>query len=264
MGNIPETIVITVIIGLFIVILYSFVRLLMLPSEFEDDWDKYKDRTWEAARKKHEPKKRKVSQIEVDRAMSHFYRNRMLYLEFFESEFTKDKVYNISADVYIYFLYNRMRGTEYWYYRNVNSHYEDDYQWTLVNLRSWNPATTPFEKQFYRQPYGRRYSQSYGGAYSKTYTDPFDAYSRSYQQQQQAPKPKPVDLTAKYCKSLDIESTTDFTVIKAAYKVKMKKNHPDKFTNSPAHIYNKAVENTKKINEAYTYLEKQYGKQYSA
>ncbi len=71
--------------------------------------------------------------------------------------------------------------------------------------------------------------------------------------------PPPVSAEAAYYAALELPEKAPFEEIKKAYKSLMKKYHPDRFHNEPEKKkYAEAV--TQKINEAYAYFEKKYGK----
>jgi DnaJ-domain-containing protein 1 len=64
---------------------------------------------------------------------------------------------------------------------------------------------------------------------------------------------------AAYYAALELKPGTGFPEIKAAYKRLIKQYHPDRFHNDPAR-HQTALELSKRLNEAYNYFEKKFGK----
>lgn len=74
-----------------------------------------------------------------------------------------------------------------------------------------------------------------------------------------ATPPPPPGPEAAYYAALELPANASFEEIKRAYKTLMKKYHPDRFHNEPQKKqFAEAV--TQKLNEAYAYFEKKYGK----
>ncbi len=62
-----------------------------------------------------------------------------------------------------------------------------------------------------------------------------------------------------YYQALEVQPGATFEQIKAAYKLMVKKYHPDRFPNEPDK-QKTAIEIIQRINIAYSYLEKKFGK----
>jgi DnaJ-domain-containing protein 1 len=95
--------------------------------------------------------------------------------------------------------------------------------------------------------------------------DAFDTSSQNYADPQpksgpyNPPPPPTPSPEAAYYAALELPANASFEEIKRAYKMLMKKYHPDRFHNEPQKKqYAEAV--TQKLNEAYAYFEKKHGK----
>ncbi|WP_250630066.1 J domain-containing protein [Rhodoflexus caldus] len=62
-----------------------------------------------------------------------------------------------------------------------------------------------------------------------------------------------------YYQALEVQPGATFEQIKAAYKLMVKKYHPDRFPNEPDK-QKTAIQITQRINIAYSYFEKKFGK----
>ncbi len=96
-------------------------------------------------------------------------------------------------------------------------------------------------------------------------SDAFDTSSQNYADPQpksgpyNPPPPPTPSPEAAYYAALELPANASFEEIKRAYKMLMKKYHPDRFHNEPQKKqYAEAV--TQKLNEAYAYFEKKHGK----
>lgn len=61
-----------------------------------------------------------------------------------------------------------------------------------------------------------------------------------------------------YFSILEIDPTKNFETIRTAYRTQMKKYHPDKFTTASKKDKELSESKSKRINEAYSFLEKKY------
>ena len=66
-------------------------------------------------------------------------------------------------------------------------------------------------------------------------------------------------LEPKYYAALEVRNGAGFEEIKTGYKAMMKKYHPDRFANDPEK-FKFAQQVSQKINEAFQYFEKKFGK----
>lgn len=76
------------------------------------------------------------------------------------------------------------------------------------------------------------------------------------------PTPPPPAYSAEelsHYRALEVQPGADFEQIKAAYKTMIKKYHPDRFAKQPDK-QKIAIEITQRINIAYSYFEKKFGK----
>lgn len=80
-----------------------------------------------------------------------------------------------------------------------------------------------------------------------------------HRSQQQKQQPSAPSAEQKYYAVLEVKPGASFEEVRASYKNLMKKYHPDKFHNDPE-LKKDAELLSKKINEAYTYLEKKLKK----
>lgn len=107
---------------------------------------------------------------------------------------------------------------------------------------SQEPQTDSLERELYRQ---------YQEQMQKAAAEP--AYEH--------PPPPPAYSAEElgYYQALEVQPGATFEQIKAAYKLMIKKYHPDRFPNEPDK-QKTAIEITQRINIAYSYFEKKFGK----
>jgi DnaJ-domain-containing protein 1 len=96
---------------------------------------------------------------------------------------------------------------------------------------------------------------------SYTQETPPNYQYQSYQQapKQEPPKPQYSQEELEAWKALELPPNSPFDQVKASYKTLIKKYHPDKFATEPSK-YKTALEISQKLNKAYDFLEKKYGK----
>ncbi|WP_448518806.1 J domain-containing protein [Rhodoflexus sp.] len=100
----------------------------------------------------------------------------------------------------------------------------------------------PLERELYRQ---------YQEQMRKTAAEPV--------YEQAAPPPIYSAEEISYYQALELKPGATFEQIKASYKTMIKKYHPDRFPNAPDK-QKTAIEITQRINAAYSYFEKKFGK----
>ncbi len=103
-----------------------------------------------------------------------------------------------------------------------------------------DPDDTDEEWEAFKREQARKYGGKYSGSSSSK-------------------KKSNVDKEVEYFKLLEIPKTNEFTVIKKQYRKLMKANHPDRFQNDEKKR-KQAETYTAKLNIAFDYLEKRYGK----
>jgi DnaJ-domain-containing protein 1 len=95
--------------------------------------------------------------------------------------------------------------------------------------------------------------------------DIFETYTIPEEEYRQSPPPPPktppvFDTTeAKYYAALELPAGSSFEEIKKAYKQLLKKYHPDRFHNEP-NKQRYAEQVAQRLNEAYAYFKKKFGK----
>lgn len=119
------------------------------------------------------------------------------------------------------------------------------------NNRSQNQSSQ--NKDWYYRKKGQEQKSNHNqeSRYEKKYYYS-NSYSKSYYN-------SPSQEELRYYQALEIKSGASFEEIKASYKSLMKKYHPDRFNGNPSQQQN-AIKVCQKINEAYDYFKKKYGK----
>ncbi|MCS7019189.1 MAG: J domain-containing protein [Cytophagales bacterium] len=107
----------------------------------------------------------------------------------------------------------------------------------IGNVLSKNEETDAFSQELYRQ-----YEEQIRS--SSAYKEPTPAYSAE---------------ELRHYQTLEVQPGAHFEQIKASYKALIKKYHPDRFPNEPDK-QKTAIEITQRINTAYSYFEKKFGK----